>query len=77
MGTSFPIVIATFNSDQDRNVILPLERIRSYPTSIILDHEGNIVKIYTGFFGPSTEEYEGYVKNTREELKALVAQANG
>ena len=76
LGTSFPMVIATFNSDQDRNAILPLERIRSYPTSIMLDDEGNIVKIYTGFFGPSTKEYEGYVKNTREELKALVAQAN-
>ncbi len=76
LGTSFPMVIATFNSDQDRNAILPLERIRSYPTSIMLDHEGNVVKIHTGFYGPSTREYEGYVKHTREELKALVARAN-
>jgi thiol-disulfide isomerase/thioredoxin len=77
LGTSFPMVIATFNSDQDRNAILPLERIRSYPTSIMLDHKGNVVKIHTGFYGPSTKEYEGYVKHTREELKALVTQANG
>ena len=76
LGTSFPMVIATFNSDQDRNAILPLQRIRSYPTSIMLDHEGNVVKIHTGFYGPSTREYEGYVKHTREELKALVARAN-
>ena len=77
LGTSFPMVIATYDPKQDRNTILPLEQIRSYPTSIMLDHEGNVVKIHTGFYGPSTKEYEAYVKETREELEALVAKANG
>jgi len=77
LGTSFPMVIATFDPKQDRNAVLPLEQIRSYPTSIMLDHEGNVVKIHTGFYGPSTKEYEAYVKETREELEALVAKANG
>ena len=77
LGTSFPMVIATYHPKQDRNAILPLERIRSYPTSILLDHKGNVVKIHTGFYGPSTKEYETYVTETREELEALVAQANG
>ena len=76
LGTSFPMVIATYDPKQDRNAILPLEQIRSYPTSILLDHEGNVVKIHTGFYGPSTKEYEAYVKHTREELEALVAKAN-
>ena len=77
LGTSFPMVIATYGPKQDRNAVLPLEQIRSYPTSIMLDHEGNVVKIHTGFYGPSTKEYEAYVKETREELEALVAKANG
>ena len=77
LGTSFPMVIATFDPKQDRNAVLPLEQIRSYPTSIMLDHHGNVVKIHTGFYGPSTKEYEAYVKETREELEALVAKANG
>ena len=77
LGTSFPMVIATYNAQQDRNAVLPLEQIRSYPTSIMLDHRGNIVKIHTGFYGPSTKEYEAYVRETREELEALVAKANG
>ena len=77
LGTSFPMVIATYDPKQDRNAVLPLEQIRSYPTSIMLDHEGNVVKIHTGFYGPSTKEYEVYVKETREELEALVAKANG
>jgi len=77
LGTSFPMVIATYNVQQDRNAVLPLEQIRSYPTSIMLDHQGNVVKIHTGFYGPSTKEYEAYVRETREELEALVAKANG
>ena len=77
LGTSFPMVIATYGPKQDRNAVLPLEQIRSYPTSIMLDHEGNVVKIHTGFYGPSTKEYEAYVKETRAELEALVAKANG
>ena len=77
LGTSFPMVIATYNAQQDRNAVLPLEQIRSYPTSIMLDHQGNVVKIHTGFYGPSTKEYEAYVRETREELEALVAKANG
>ena len=77
LGTSFPMGIATYGPKQDRNAVLPLEQIRSYPTSIMLDHEGNVVKIHTGFYGPSTKEYEAYVKETREELEALVAKANG
>ena len=77
LGTSFPMVIATYDPEQDRNSVLPLEQIRSYPTSIMLDHQGNVVKIHTGFYGPSTKEYDAYVKETREELEALVAKANG
>ena len=77
LRTSFPMVIATYNAQQDRNAVLPLEQIRSYPTSIMLDHQGNVVKIHTGFYGPSTKEYEAYVRETREELEALLAKANG
>jgi hypothetical protein len=36
-----------------------------------------VVKIHTGFYGPSTKEYDAYVKENREELEALVAMANG
>ena len=77
LGTSFPMLIATYDPKQDRNEVLPLEQIRSYPTSIMLDHQGIVVKIHTGFYGPSTKEYETYVQETREELEALVAKANG
>lgn len=75
LGTTFPMVVATYSKDQDPNSVLPLERIRSYPTSLILDHEGKVVRIHTGFYGPSTKEFEGYVKETRALLTELVDRA--
>jgi thiol-disulfide isomerase/thioredoxin len=72
LGISFPMVIATYSAKQDANSILPLQRIRSYPTSILLDAKGNVISIHTGFYGPSTREYDGYVNHMRVLLTDLV-----
>ena len=72
LGTNFPMVIATYSAKQDANSILPLQRIRSYPTSILLDAKGNVISIHTGFYGPSTREYDGYVNEMRVLLTDLV-----
>ena len=72
LGTNFPMVIATYSAKQDANSILPLQRIRSYPTSILLDAKGNVISIHTGFYGPSTREYDGYVNHIRVLLTDLV-----
>ena len=72
LGTNFPMVIATYSAKQDANSILPLQRIRSYPTSILLDAKGNVISIHTGFYGPSTREYDGYVNHMRVLLTDLV-----
>ena len=72
LGTSFPMAIATYSAKQDANSILPLQRIRSYPTSILLDAKGNVISIHTGFYGPSTREYDGYVNEMRVLLTDLV-----
>ncbi|HBB81397.1 MAG TPA: hypothetical protein DHU80_02035 [Cryomorphaceae bacterium] len=74
LGTSFPMVIATYSAKQNANSILPLQSIRSYPTSIVLDANGNVINIHTGFYGPSTKEYDGYVRDLGELLTELVAQ---
>ncbi len=73
LGTTFPMVIATYDPKADHNAVLPLERIRSYPTSIIVNKKGEVVRIHTGFYGPSTKEFEAFVSETRALLKELVA----
>ncbi|MEY2963067.1 MAG: hypothetical protein RL754_328 [Bacteroidota bacterium] len=76
LETTFPMVIATYSRDQDPNAILPLDRIRSYPTSIILNKRGDVVRIHTGFYGPSTKEYAGYIEETRSLLQELTGEAD-
>ncbi len=40
-----------------------LNKIMSFPTTIVLDKNHKLVKIHTGFYGPATEEYDNFVEN--------------
>ncbi len=52
-----------------------LNSISSFPTSIFIDREGNVHKIYTGFNGPGTGEiYTTYIKETEETIQKLINQ---
>lgn len=53
--------------------VLPaIDNFMSYPTSIILDANGNVVSIHTGFAGPGTSKYDGYVEETDALIKSLL-----
>jgi thiol-disulfide isomerase/thioredoxin len=59
LGTNYPVGIAKYNKEQIAEEVFPfLEKIRSYPTLIFIDKQGDIRKIYTGFAGPGTSRYE-------------------
>jgi hypothetical protein len=46
-----------------------LEEVHSFPTTIFIDKNGNIRKVFTGFYGPGTHhEYELHTA----EIKALI-----
>jgi len=50
-----------------------LSSITSFPTTLILDKQGTIRKIYTGFNGPSTGTYyESYQSETESFIKKLL-----
>ncbi len=53
---------------------LPMfNHIMSYPTSIIIDKNGNILSIHTGFYGPSTGSYfDRYVEKMNQKIKAAL-----
>lgn len=51
-----------------------LNRIISFPTSIILDRDGIVRKIHTGFYGPATSEYATYTKDFEKYLVGLLSQ---
>ncbi len=74
-GIEFDVLIAGL-SDKDRaSAFLPvLDRVRSYPTTIFMDADGNVRGIHTGFTGPATgeayvemkAEFEGLIKGMLE-----------
>lgn len=48
-----------------------LNKIISFPTSVLLDANGQIVQIHTGFNGPATSKFEPYKKNLLATLDKL------
>ena len=47
--------------------------IKSYPTSIFINKKGEVVKIHTGFYGPSTGKYyDDYRAETEQFIEQLI-----
>jgi len=49
-----------------------LNHVMSYPTSIYLNREHQVVKIHTGFSGPGTPLYEDFVAENDVFLQTLI-----
>jgi thiol-disulfide isomerase/thioredoxin len=57
-GVTYPILLAGKNDKADASDKLPmLNKIISFPTTIIIDKKGIVRQIHTGFSGPGTGEY--------------------
>ena len=51
-----------------------LNRVLSFPTTIIIDRQGKVKKIHTGFSGPATGEYyQEFIRHFNEDVTALLA----
>jgi hypothetical protein len=57
--------------DEASRVFPMLNRVMSFPTTIIIDKKGQVRKIHTGFYGPGTGDY--YRRNA-EKLKSFIQQ---
>ena len=57
-GVTYPVLIAGKNDKSDASEKLPmLNKIISFPTTIVIDKKGIVRKVHTGFSGPGTGEY--------------------
>jgi len=78
IGVTYPILLAQFGSSDKKtaNEKLPmLNHILSYPTTILLDKQGNVRKIYTGFNGPATgEKFIEFRSEFDEFIQSLLAE---
>lgn len=68
----FPILYGGSVRRQAAAKVFPqIEKILAYPTLIAIDSKGQIIKTYTGFYGPGTslfKEYEAAMKNWLDNL---------
>lgn len=74
----YPVLLAQFgstNTELAREKLPMLDKIRSYPTSIVVDKSGTIVSIHTGFNGPATGEvYLKYKEEFDREIQELLSK---
>ncbi len=78
LGISYPILLAQYGTSDKKtaNEKLPmLNHILSYPTTIFIDKEGGVRRIYTGFNGPATgEKYIEFKQDFKEFVNTLLAE---
>lgn len=74
MKLNYPIYFAGKPSTELASSHFPmLNRVMSYPTSIVLDKKGNIRKVHTGFNGPATGlSYEQFKIEMDDLIKQIL-----
>lgn len=74
-GVQYPILIGGKNKKEVTSAAFPaLSDIMSFPTTIILDKNNQIVRVHTGFSGPATSLYADFVKELEAQLEGLLAK---
>lgn len=72
MGIEYEILFAGKANKKKASQDFPmLNGISSFPTTIVLDKNGNVRKIHTGFSGPATSTYDGFVKEFTELIAGM------
>ncbi len=76
LNVDYDFVIAGTSSTKSASESLPmLNKVMSFPTSIIIDKKGKVRRIHTGFSGPATGiYYEEFVEEFNSFMKALIEE---
>jgi thiol-disulfide isomerase/thioredoxin len=75
LNIEFPTLIAGLSETDEASKALPmLNGVYGYPTTILVDRNGRVRSIHTGFAGPATgRHYDEHVKEFRDEVEQLLA----
>ncbi len=76
LNVDYDFVIAGTSSTKSASESLPmLNKVMSFPTTIIIDKKGKVRKIHTGFSGPATGKYyEEFVDEFNSFIKELLEE---
>ena len=72
---TYPILLAASTKDKyEASKKLPnLDKLRAYPTTLLIDRQGKVQSIHTGFSGPGTGlHYEKLKESYHAKIKALL-----
>lgn len=73
LGLEYTVLLAGSTRQDKAGEALPmLNHVMSYPTSIFLNSQHEVVNIHTGFSGPGTPVYDKYVSETDQLVQSLV-----
>lgn len=77
LDVPYDFLIAGTSTTESASESLPmLNRVMSFPTSIILDRKGKVRRIHTGFSGPATGVYyEEFVDEFNQFMKDLLEES--
>lgn len=72
--TTYPILYAgSVGREEVMKKIPGLENFKSYPTTIYINRQGKVIKVYSGFSGPATgAEYEKFKAEFEKTIEALL-----
>ena len=76
MSVNYPVYLAGTSSKDAASARFPmLNGIMSFPTTLLVDQQGKIIAIHTGFSGPATgQAYADFVRNFRQEIEGALAE---
>ena len=76
IGIPYPIVLAGTPEDATIGKVLPmLHKINGYPTTFIIDKQGKVREIHTGFSGPGTGVYyTDWIQEFDKTIQALLVE---
>ncbi len=61
MQAPYEFVLAGASNKEEAGKVLPfLDKIAAFPTTVYIDKHNKIRKIYTGFYGPATNEFAAF-----------------
>ena len=76
LGVNYEVYLAGTSSKETAAAYFPmLNGIMSFPTSILVDAQGKVIAIHTGFSGPATgQAYNDLVQKFKQEIEGALSE---
>jgi hypothetical protein len=72
----YPVLLAGVSDKDSAALVLPmLSQVLSFPTTIVMDKQGKVRNIHTGFSGPGTGKYyDKFVDEFNQLIDKLLSE---